>query len=251
MNALLRTRNRTLLLAGGPLLGLALLSVCASAWADLERSRLVKEDGAIYLEDFLDQPIAVKVTQAAAVYANLDGKRWLGNLLAGREAELLAISERAYRVRGRAQQGQVAGWISKAAVEGVDQSMEESLTKLHQRQVLVDDLIAKKQVALGMTVAEVEASLGKPDARETKIDKGGRKDVLDYITYERVPQTTVTYDQFGRPFQTVTYLKVPTGKVSLSFENELVASIEESEGSQFNVQGGGGVKIVPPPILIF
>lgn len=227
----------------------ALLSA-GVANAGLEKSNLVKEDGAIYLEDFLDQPIKVKITQVAAVYSNLTAERWLGNLIAGREAELLAVSEKAYRIRGRAQQGQVAGWISKSAVEGVDKKMEENLVKLHQRQILVDDLIAKHQVALGMTLAEVQASLGKPDARSAKVDKDGHQAVFDYITYERVPQTTVSYDQFGRAFQSVTYIKVPTGKVSLSFKDELVASIEESEGSQLAAAQGGGVRIVPPPILI-
>jgi hypothetical protein len=230
---------------------LSVLFSGGQASAGLEKSKLVKEDGAIYLEEFLDQPIKVKITQVAAVYSNLTAERWLGNLIAGREAELLAVSEKAYRVRGRAQQGQVAGWIAKSAVEGVDKKMEENLVKLHQRQVLVDDLIAKHQVALGMTLAEVEASLGKPDARRAKVDKDGHQAVFDYITYERVPQTTVSYDQFGRAFQSVTYIKVPTGKVSLSFKNELVASIEESEGSELAAQGGGaGIRIVPPPILI-
>ena len=228
----------------------ALLSTTV-ANADLEKSKLVREDGAIYLEDFLDQPIKIKITQVAAVYSNLTAERWLGNLIAGREAELLAVSERAYRIRGRAQQGQVAGWITKSAVEGVDKKMEENLAKLHQRQILVDDLIAKHQVALGMTQAEVELSLGKPDARSAKVDKDGHQAVFEYITYERVPQTTVSYDQFGRAYQSLTYIKVPTGKVSLSFKDELVASIEESEGSELAAaQGGGGVRIVPPPILI-
>ena len=233
-------------------LGLAASLLSAGvANAGLERSKLVKEDGAIYLEDFLDQPIKIKITQVAAVYSNLTAERWLGNLIAGREAELLAVSEKAYRVRARAKQGQVAGWISKSAVEGVDKKMEENLVKLHQRQILVDDLIAKHQVALGMTQTEVEASLGKPDARSAKVDKDGHQAVFDYITYERVPQTTVSYDQFGRAFQSLTYIKVPTGKVSLSFKDELVASIEESEGSQLAAaQGGGGVRIVPPPIFI-
>lgn len=244
--------HRTTWLAALGALGALTVLLCAGvANAGLEKSKLVKEDGAIYLEEFLDEPIKIKITQVAAVYSNLTAKRWLGNLIAGREAELLAVSERAYRVRGRAKQGQVAGWISKSAVEGVDKEMEESLVKLHQRQILVDDLIAKNQVALGMTMAEVEASLGKPDARSAKVDKDGQQAVLDYITYERVPQTSLTYDRFGRAFQSTTYIKVPTGKVSLSFKDDLVASIEESEGSQLAAQGGGaGIRIVPPPIFI-
>jgi hypothetical protein len=218
--------------------------------AQLSNSRLVQEPGAVYLEDLLDAPLKVKITTPAAVYSNLSADRWLGNLVAGREAELLAISDKAYRVRARATQGQVAGWVSKSAVEGVDAEMEKKLIRFYDRQVLVQDLIANRQVAMGMTVAEVEASLGKPDTRSSKVDQQGRKDTLGYITYERVPQTSVTYDRFGRPFQSITYIKVPTGKLSLNFENDLVSSIEESEGVEFS-GGGGGIRIVPPPIVIF
>ena len=47
--------------------------------------------------------------------------------------------------------------------------MEENLVKLHQRQILVDDLIAKHQVALGMTLAEVQALLGEGDLAQVGV----------------------------------------------------------------------------------
>ncbi len=230
-------------------LGLLVVAIPGGARAELGDSNLVKEDGAVYVEELLDRPLTVQVVKAAAVYSNLTAERWLGNLLPGRKAELLAISEKAYRIRGRAKQGQVAGWVAKSAIEGIDADTEKKLVLFYERQLLVQDLIAKNQVALGMTVAEVEASLGKPDARNSKVDKDGRKDVLEYITYQRVPQTSYVRDRFGQLIPTTIYIKVPTGKVSLSFENELVASIEESEGAE--IAGGGNVRIVPPPILIF
>lgn len=232
-------------------LGLVLLAgaVPGGVRAQLGDSKLIKEDGAVYIEELFDRPWSVQVVKPAAVYSNLTAERWLGNLLPGRSAELLAISEKAYRVRGRAKQGQVAGWVSKSAIEGIDADMEKKLVKFYQRQLLVQDLIANNQVALGMTVAEVEASLGQPDARNSKVDTEGRKDVLEYITYQRVPQTSYVRDRFGQLLQTTTYIKVETGRVSLSFENELVASIEESEGA--DLVEGGKVRIVPPPILIY
>ncbi len=232
-------------------LGLALLAGTIPDWsrAELGDSKLIKEDGAVYVEELLDRPLTVQVVKPTAVYSNLTAERWLGNLLPGRKAELLAISEKAYRVRGQAKQGQVAGWVSKSAIEGIDADTEKKLVLFYERQLLVQDLIANNQVALGMTVPEVQASLGKPDARNSMVDKEGRKDVLEYISYERVPQTSYARDRFGQLIQTTVYIKVPTGKVSLSFENELVASIEESEGAE--LAGGGNVRIVPPPILIY
>ncbi|MCB1079716.1 MAG: hypothetical protein KDM64_18000 [Verrucomicrobiae bacterium] len=216
--------------------------------ADRAGSSLVKEDGAIYLEGLVKKEIKVRVTQAAPIYANLTGERWLGNLFPNQEVTLLALGEKAYRVRGQAKQGQVAGWIGKAMIEGLDPELEQNLGKLHERQLLVDDLIDQQQVALGMTVEEVIESLGDPDKRNTKVDKDGRNDTLEYIKYQKVPQTQTAYDQFGRPYQSVTYVLVETGKATISFEKGVVSAIEESEG--LNLQAGA-VKIVPPPIILF
>ncbi len=216
--------------------------------ADRETSGLMREDGAVYLEGLVKKEVKVRVTQAAPIYTTLVADRWLGNLFPNQEVTLLAISEKAYRVRGQAKQGQVAGWIGKAMVEGVSTELEQNLTKLHERQLLVNDLIDKQQVALGMTQEEVMESLGAPSKRNAKVDKGGQTSSFEYITYDRVPQATTARDQFGRLVQTVTYLEVETGKVTIGFEKGVVSSIEESEGVD---RQAVGVRIVPPPIIIF
>lgn len=217
---------------------------------DRQRTRLNREEGAIYLEGLVNKEIPVRITATTAIYSTLKADRWLGNVLANQDATLLAISEKAYRVRAHARQGQVAGWVSKAAVDGVTPEMAENLTKLHERQVVVDDLITKRQVALGMTADEVAASLGAPDKRNSKVDKEGRTDSYEYITVSRVPQTTLSYDQLGRPFNSTVWVEVETGRVTINFEKGTVASIEESEGAD-KVAAGPNVRILPPPILIF
>lgn len=215
--------------------------------ADREETSLNREDGAVYLEGLVKKEIKLRVTQAAPIYTTLAADRWLGNL-PPQEVILLAISEKAYRVRGRAKQGQVAGWVGRGMIEGLDQEFEANLAKLHERQLLVADLIDKKQVALGMTQEEVMESLGPPSKRNAKVDAGGQTSNFEYITYDRVPQSTTALDRFGRPYQTVTYLEVETGKVNIGFEKGVVSSIEESEGVD---RQAGAVRIVPPPIVLF
>lgn len=215
--------------------------------AQLEKSDLPQEEGGIYLEGLLDKPIQLQVTKPAPVYSTLKGDRWLGNLVPGHPATLLAVSDRAYRVRARARQGQVAGWVSPKALKGIDAKMVKNLKKLAERELLVRDLIEKKQIAMGMTMDEVEQALGRPDNRSSKVDKEGRSDKLEYITYERVPQTVTRPDRFGRLYRSTVYVKVPVGKLTIAFEDELVSSIEEAEGD--NVPGP--IKVVPPPIVLF
>ncbi len=240
-----RSSERCLLLAV-----VALLSGLLSpdlAVAQLGKSNLPQEEGGVYLEGLLEKPIQLKVIKPMPVYSSLKGDRWLGNLVPGHTAVLLAISDRAYRVRARARQGQVAGWVSPKALQGIDDKMVKNLKKLAERELLVQDLISKKQIAMGMTVDEVERSLGRPDNRTSKVTKGGRKDKVEYITYERVAQSVTSTDRFGRLFQSTVYVKVPVGKLTIEFEDELVSSIEEAEGD--NV--AGPIKVVPPPIVLF
>ena len=218
-----------------------------AAVAQLGKSTLPQEKGGVYLEDLLDKPIKLKVIKATPVYSSLKGDRWLGNLVPGHTATLLAISDKAYRVRARARQGQVAGWVSPKAFQGIDDEMVKKLKKLAERELLVQDLISKKQIAMGMTIGEVEKSLGRPDNRSSKVTKKGRTDKVEYITYERVAQTVTRPDRFGRLFQSTVYVKVPVGKLTIEFEDELVTSIEEAEGD--NV--AGPVTVVPPPIVLF
>jgi len=215
---------------------------------DPRKSDLVKEDGAVYMQELLEEEIEITITKEAPAYTNLTGQRWIGTMKGNQKGVLLAVSDKAYRVRGRAQQGQIAGWISKAAVSGLNKDFDENVKKYFERHQIVSQLISNNQVALGMTVSEVCQSIGDPNQRSSKVTKEGRTDTLEFVTYDRIPQTSIARDQFGRPFQTTTYIQVETGRVTIEFEQDMVSSIAESEGTDF---GQGGVKIVPPPIFLF
>lgn len=213
---------------------------------DRSKSELVKEDGAIYLEGMVERELSVRITAAAPVYANLKGERWMGNLLPEQNGVLLAVSEKAYRVRAKAKQGQVAGWISKAAVAGIPEGFEENLRLYHERYLIVSELIENKQIALGMTVAEVTAALGPPDKRQSTLTNEGRTDSLEFISYQRVPQTVMSVDAFGQPVPVTRYLEVESGRISVAFSNDVVTSISESEGLNFS---NARLDVTVPPLV--
>ncbi len=244
-----------------PLLILTLIAVSSSnaqlrrpGFVTVERedrntSRLNKEDGAIYLEGMVLDELVVRISKSVPAYSSLGADRWLGNLPANQNAVLLAVSEKAYRVRARAKQGQVAGWVSKAAVSGLPEGFEANLQQFYARYVVVKELIDNHQVALGMSVDEVIASIGPPDKRGSKVTQEGRSDSLEYISYERVPQSGISYDFLGRPLTSTTYVEVESGRVLIDLSNNTVTSIEESEGIDLS-QTRGSV-IVPPPVFLF
>ena len=213
---------------------------------DRTKSELVKEDGAIYLEGMVDGEMSIRITAAAPVYVNLKGERWMGNLLPEQNGVLLAVSDKAYRVRAKAKQGQVAGWISKAAVKGIPEGFEENLRLYHERYLIVSELIENKQIALGMTVAEVTAALGPPDKRQSTLTNEGRSDSLEFISYQRVPQTVMSVDAFGQPVPVTRYLEVESGRISVAFSNDVVTSISESEGLNFS---NARLDVTVPPLV--
>ena len=222
------------------------LSPVLSAQVWQKKSKLVREKGAIYLEEFLSAPLKLKVLKAANAYSTVKGKRYLGTIRAGQTVTVLAVHDRAFRVRGIAQQGQIVGWIGPTFLEKTEPDFVENLKKAHARAVEVAELIARKEVALGMNMDEVEASLGRPTKKSSQVNKEGRTDTYEYISYKRVPQTHLTTDRFGRVYRSTTYLLVETGKVSIDFTDDVVVSISESERNPRD-----RIRAVPAPIIVF
>ena len=229
-------------------LGLAFLTTqaCAASAAPHPVSALPRETGAIYLEDLAIRHVKLAVIGDAAVYSQITNGNYLGILRKGTVAEVVAISDTAVRVRGTAQQGGVVGWVPATGLTPMKPEFIESVKKNAQRKAEVDALIAKGEVALNMTHEEVAAALGKPQKKSSKLDAKGRQEVWEFIRYARVPQETVGRDLQGRLVTSVVYVKVPAGKLSVTFDNNLVSALEQTEGTP---EIPGGLQLVPAPIV--
>jgi hypothetical protein len=208
---------------------------------------VVREPGAIYLEDLVPKPIRVTVTSAAPIFYGADLGRYLGTLPAGQSVELQAVGDGAYRVRGKARQGQVAGWVDPRYVTPLKKEFLTSLRQNAERREAVQALIGRNEIAVNMTPEEVTASLGKPPRTTSRVDANGRQEVWEFVRYERVPQQVGGYDRFGRPATGVVYVKVPVGKLSVVFENNLVSALEQTEGT---LERAARAKIVAAPFAI-
>ncbi len=214
------------------------------------RSRLGSqtEPGSLYIEDILPKPVRLSVAGDSVIYYQLDMQRPLGQMAPGTTVQLVAMTDTTYKVRGRARHGDVAGWMRKEDLKSPDPQLYDKLKAFYERQKKVDELIANRQVALGMTNSEVEQSLGKPSRKSTKITAAGREEVLEYSIFDKVPQITTGRDATGQLVQSTIYVKVEVGRLTISFQNGAVSEISETMG---NPLGTGGVKIVPGPITVF
>lgn len=209
------------------------------------KSRLKPEPGTIDVEDLLQKPVKLKVVRETPVFSRSTMENALGYMAPGTLVSLVGIGEKAYRVRGRARHGDVSGWVRIEDLLAPDPQLIPNLKKLHERQMQVEELIAKRQIALGMTVDEVTTALGKPNRKSSKLTAAGRDETYEYVVYDNVPQYTTGLDAFGRVVQNVVYVKVESGKMSVNFKGGVVESVEETKGNPL----GGGIKIVPAPFF--
>ena len=211
---------------------------------------LPREKGAIYLEDFFEQPYRLRVLADAPIYFNADLARFLGTLTHGRLVELQAVNDKEglLRVKGLAQQGQVVGWVEARYLSALDPAFVTGLRRSVERRRLVQALAASGEVALGMTMDEVVSSLGTPTKKASHADAQGLAETWEYIHYVTVPRQVAGYDGFGRLVSSVVYEKVANGRFSVSFGGGLVTAIDRSEANLASGTAAAPVQSVPPPI---
>ncbi|HEY5753156.1 MAG TPA: hypothetical protein VIT21_08405 [Chthoniobacterales bacterium] len=228
---------KPLLLPLVSLIGLAVASVAA------DKSSVFREPGATYLQDVLDKPFRLKVLEDATVYYDARLERRLGILASGQFVEIQAILDDNVRVIGKARQGQVSGWLPAANLEQMHPDFIANLKKAGFRKAQVDAMIEKNEVAVGMTTDEVLKSLGKPLKKSQRYDAQGIQELWEYVRYKRVPQQAGGYDDRGNYITQIIYVKIPIGKLALTFDDGLVAAVDQTEGS---LHGRASITVPPP-----
>ena len=211
---------------------------------------LPREKGAIYLEDFFEQPYRLRVLADAPIYFNSDLARFLGTLTRGRLVELQAVNDKdgLLRVKGLAKQGQVVGWVEARYVSPLDPAFVVGLRRSVERRRLVRSLAASGEIALGMTMDEVVASLGAPTKKATHTDAQGMAETWEYVHYVSVPRTVTGFDGFGRFVTSVVYERVANGKFAVSFGGGVVTAIDRSDANLAPGTGVAPIQSVPPPV---
>ncbi len=213
---------------------------------------LPREKGAMYLEDFFEQPYRLRVLADTPIYFNSDLARFLGTLARGQLVELQAVNDKdgLLRVKGLAHQGQVVGWVEARYLSALDPAFVLGLRRSIERHRLVQSLAASGEVALGMTMEEVVASLGAPTKKVSHSDAQGIVESWEYIHYVSVPRQVAGYDGFGRLITSVVYERVANGRFSVSFGNGTVTAIDRSDANLAAGNGVAPVQSVPPPVAL-
>jgi hypothetical protein len=217
------------------------------AWA--APSLLDSDPEVVYTREFTDDTIELLVVESGPVYSTKKGKfggTWLGQLKKDTKVELVGFNETAYQIRGTSDRGGVSGWVSPKILASKDKDFIENFKKVYQRQIQIRELIAKKEIAIGMTMDEVSQVLGRPTKTTMRQTAKGQSGQWEYIEFEEISHYQTVIDpvtrQSFRRFSHIT--REETSKLVVEFENDVVNAIEESEQ-----RDGGRVKIVVPPVV--
>jgi len=232
------------------LLALVLLAFILPVSAQIKRaergSLLDSDPDVVYLDITIPKPIELEVVKEAPVFSDKEGKHRLGTLKADQKVKLEAITDKVYRVRGQGTRDGIAGWVGPWAFSSRDPQFVENLKKLYARQIEVQNLIANRQVAIGMTLDEVALSLGKPVKTSMRRTSTGQSGVWEYIEYEEIKHYVTRIDPISRQvYRQLSHVtQEEKSKTSVEFENDVVSAIEESEDRK-----GGNVRIIVPPLI--
>lgn len=211
------------------------------------KSLLNSEPDVIYLADILQEPIKLKVPKEAPVFSDKEGKHRLGFLRADQTVELEGMTEKAYRVRGKGRTNNgLAGWVGPQAFSHPQEDFVAKLRQLYERQIAVNKIIEEEGVAIGMTLAEVEKSRGKPTKTSVRRTAKGEAGSWEYIDYDEIKHYTTRVDPVsGQAFRQFSHItREETGKTVVEFEDGLVTALQKDEDN-----GRGNVRIIIPPLV--
>ena len=134
------------------LLFLLMIPAIAQTKRNERKSLLDNDPRVVYLTEMPDKQIELMIVKEAPVFSDPDGKQRLGTIVANQKVKLEAITDKAYKVRGQGARHGIAGWVGPWAFESKDPDFVANLKNFYQRHLAVNELIAEKEIAIGMSM---------------------------------------------------------------------------------------------------
>ena len=209
---------------------LALTAICCGQIKRSESTFLEKDSNVVYTEDLTAEKLTFDVIENRAMYFTKRGSNRLATIQKGAKAELLAFDNRAFKVKTKGKNGNIVGWVSPHALSCSDPNFIANFGKVYERQIVVNELIRNKEVAIGMTPDEVISSLGEPTKTTTKLSAKGTSGTFEYTeTYEQKHYRYTTDPYTGDSYKTLSHITEEIkSQTIINFENHSVSTIQES-----------------------
>jgi hypothetical protein len=226
-------RQRALLWVAG-----AILSLTGQVQAEGESTSELRDPAVLYFDQTLPEPFEAKLLQATDVFSGKDLSLRLATLPAGYKVKLVGLDQDLCLIQTQYQSNTVYGWIELKNIPPLDPQMVDAARKNQAFRDAVTQAIKDRKVIEGMTLNDVQQSLGRPTRTSFRKEEKGRIDTWSYITYENIPQYTYGRNALGQIVQLVTYVKVPVGETTIEFSDGRVTAIEQHKSNRRERTGG-------------
>ena len=222
--------------------GALLLAVCVTAARGVEN----RFSDVFYLDEAGLKPITLKTLRSVPLTFSRDQSTILAPLAAGQGVWLIGYAEKRFYVSSVIRTGAVRGWVDVDALEPL--TLEQRAELDHKRDVLRAQraAIARHEVLIGMTQAQVQTALGTPNERNRSTTAQGEEEVWSYLIYRSEPYTQ-SYFLAGQYVTETRYRKVPAGGKHITFRNGIVVGIREAENTS---QGEPPATVTTVPVII-
>jgi hypothetical protein len=192
----------------------------------------VRGDDVIHLDELHQPTLRLKVLHRTNISVSRDGVGVLGYVAEGQTVEVIDLGENQHYVSARVPTGAVRGWVDAQALEAPPAELVAELRTRREEAEAHRRLISRHEVAVGMTHAEVRASLGKPDRTYHLRTRQGNQELWSYIIYQYIPYYSSKVDDNGILRRLVSYRREAFGRKSITFQGDQVAEINDGQGDQ-------------------
>lgn len=184
-----------------------------------------------YLDEWKQPPFQLRALGRAPMTVSPNESRDVAYLAKGQPVTVIGLGETTDYVEVQTATGPACGWVNAAALEPPPAGLLDSLRKRGEQAAANRELIARREVALGMTPAEVRESLGEPGRKLHAPSRDGRLDLWVYDTYRYVPKYRSETDENGRMRRVVSYTRTVGGRKVVTFRGNEVVAISSPDGT--------------------
>lgn len=189
----------------------------------------VRYDDVVYLDDSHETALHLKVLRRTPINFSREPQSLDAYLAEGQTVDVIGLGESQYYVSARIATGLTQGWVDAQSIEAPPAELLARLREHHDEAQARRKLIGQHEVAVGMTRADVRASLGKPDQIARVHTRQGDEEQWFYTTYQYVPVYTQYNDEIGRQRHVVSYHRQASGHKTVMFQNDQVAEIIDKQ----------------------
>lgn len=205
----------------------------------------IRFEDVMYLDEIHAKPLPLKVKSRVALTVSRDQSTVMAYLQKDDVVWLIGIGESRHYVEAFIPSGQARGWVDVEAIEAISEEIRGDVEHRVRKNRRFKELIARKEIDIGMTRGQVEAALGKPTDRKRTVDGEMVEEEWTYRSYKNLPQRDL-YTVNGRVLERTYYRKVFAGGKTVLMRNDEVVSIREE---QTTPEEPVPTISLPPPIV--